>query len=114
MDEASFPAEAPDYDSQWKELDKRSRVVWGMFAAYAPAVSGFAFLAAMLMQAASGPLDLLVAVTYIVVSLMFSAHLSNFPCPRCGQPFFRTKSWGNPFSRRCMHCGLQRNAGRSR
>lgn len=29
-----------------------------------------------------------------------------WPCPRCGRPFHVTWSYGNPYSRRCVHCGL--------
>ncbi len=29
-----------------------------------------------------------------------------WPCPRCGRPFHVTWWYGNPWGRRCVHCGL--------
>jgi hypothetical protein len=29
-------------------------------------------------------------------------------CPRCGRRFFHTWIYGNPFSNRCVHCGLMK------
>ena len=31
-----------------------------------------------------------------------------WPCPRCGEPFFRAGTWAGPnmFTKRCLHCGL--------
>jgi hypothetical protein len=30
----------------------------------------------------------------------------NWPCPRCGEPFFRKVATKNSFTRRCLHCAL--------
>jgi hypothetical protein len=30
----------------------------------------------------------------------------DFPCPRCGRPFFRGAFFHNSFGRKCVHCGL--------
>lgn len=31
-------------------------------------------------------------------------------CPRCGRLYYRTLFYYNPFARRCVHCGLPRDA----
>ncbi len=30
-----------------------------------------------------------------------------WPCPKCKRAFHVTGFYGNPFSRRCLHCGLR-------
>lgn len=48
----------------------------------------------------------LIAVIWMIVTLALGYGVSNFRCPRCGQPFFRTWWYHNGFARKCVHCGL--------
>ena len=36
-----------------------------------------------------------------------------WPCPRCGQPFEVRRTFSNPLTSRCLHCGLPRGASES-
>ena len=61
-----------------------------------------------------------IAFVWMIVVAVAGYQKSNFLCPRCGKPFFRTfddRPWRadwqrNPFARRCMHCGLPKWASR--
>jgi len=35
-----------------------------------------------------------------------AAGLAGFPCPRCGKRFCHTETFGDGFTRVCLHCGL--------
>jgi hypothetical protein len=37
-------------------------------------------------------------------------HVATFPCPRCEERFGATRSYHNPFARKCVHCGLPKGA----
>ena len=40
-------------------------------------------------------------------SVFSMARWGGAKCPRCGKGFFiRENSWGNPYTRSCMNCGL--------
>jgi hypothetical protein len=49
-----------------------------------------------------------------LVALFFGAaivgriRLLNWPCPRCGQPFFAKLWFNNEWADRCMHCRLDK------
>jgi hypothetical protein len=51
----------------------------------------------------------LIAAGFCVWLLMASTfRLAFFLCPRCGQSFFSKRKNTNPFTRNCMHCGLEK------
>jgi hypothetical protein len=35
---------------------------------------------------------------------------AGFNCPRCGKPFYMKSLRGNPWTWRCLHCGLRKGA----
>jgi hypothetical protein len=71
-----------------------------LIAALVPCVLLVAFLA---------PRYLVIVLGCFVAGLLLvrvAYHV--WPCPRCGNPFFRGGTWAGPnmFTKRCMHCGL--------
>jgi hypothetical protein len=50
----------------------------------------------------------LFAVGLPLFGVITAAHLKRmfWACPRCGRPFHLGWFYGNPFARRCVHCGL--------
>jgi hypothetical protein len=48
---------------------------------------------------------ILAAVAYGALLLVYSLRLAFTECPRC-QGFFHFKLWLDPFTQRCLHCGL--------
>jgi hypothetical protein len=55
----------------------------------------------------SKDLFLWIAVAWAAAFLGAALHRSTFPCPRCGRAFFIWYLFGDPTSRKCLHCGLK-------
>ena len=102
----------PAYAAAWRAYRRSSAAFWALFVLFLPALalvnrSGGA-------QANGGTMVAVTAVAWMIAFCMAGYRLSNFACPRCGEPFFRKfddrpsrRDWAhNPFARRCMHCGL--------
>ena len=49
---------------------------------------------------------ILAAVAYGVLLLAYSLRLAFTECPRC-EGFYHWNWWSNPWTRRCLHCGLR-------
>ena len=49
---------------------------------------------------------ILVAIAYGVLLLAYSLRLAFTECPRC-EGFYHWNWWSNPWTRRCLHCGLR-------
>jgi hypothetical protein len=47
---------------------------------------------------------------YGVLLLAYSLRLAFTECPRC-QGFYHWKLWSDPFTKRCLHCGLSLENG---
>ena len=95
---------ADSYPAAMSNYTRRRNVLWATAVALVPAV----LLAGM-------PLDRLfqssapsaVVGLAALVTLFRAAHrLRQWRCPRCGETFHERGLTGNPFARRCMHCGL--------
>lgn len=98
-----------EYSYEWAELRKiQRRMLKALLAGIA-----VAFLV-LLANHVPSMCFAVFAVWVIVVYTLFvgNAEYSLWSCPRCGQPFhfrmIRFGRWGNPFTRRCMNCGLPR------
>jgi hypothetical protein len=55
---------------------------------------------------------ILAAVVYGVLLLGYSLRLAFTDCPRC-HAFYHWSWWANPWTQRCLHCGLALKAGLS-
>ncbi|HKU45715.1 MAG TPA: hypothetical protein VJQ58_02455 [Burkholderiales bacterium] len=49
---------------------------------------------------------ILAAIAYGVLLLAYSLRLAFTECPRC-ENFYHWNWWSNPWTRRCLHCGLR-------
>ena len=99
---------APTLADNWKELRTRERWVTFLFLGYIPFAGGVAYLVS---KFTSSELLVLAAPGFWMVALVFAwFRLTTFPCPRCGK-WFHAK-WYHSFTRgrKCIHCGLERNA----
>ena len=45
---------------------------------------------------------------FVGLAALGGAPLSNFLCPRCGEPFIHRPKVRNVFTRTCLHCRLRR------
>jgi hypothetical protein len=99
-----------DLAAAWEELRSLYRAAGLSFVAIFPGTAAAAALGTWLLDSAVP-----VVVVWLALVVLFTA-LSNrvlqWPCPRCGEPFFRTWWYHNPFARKCAHCGLRKSASR--
>jgi hypothetical protein len=105
---------ACDYSWQWAELRRvHKRFRRAVLAAVAGL--GLTFVTEFEPREISRvtALALLVAWIFFVLKIfkVYSEH-TYWLCPRCGDPFHYVVGWlgrlNNPFTRRCVHCGLRK------
>jgi hypothetical protein len=88
----------------WRDYRARARFFWLAWLG--------GFLATILVGALfgaifrSGDAFAVAGVAWIAAFLVAAFRLYGFRCPRCGQLFFCTAWYTNPFARRCLHCRL--------
>jgi len=88
------------YQRAWRDYWRRWWLMWGLFFGFVPCG-----------VAASNLLPTIAAevlVAWAVGLAMSALAVGLFRCPACGRCFHQTWWWGNPFSRRCLHCGLRK------
>jgi len=47
---------------------------------------------------------------YVPFWLLAIIYLWLFRCPACNRLFMQTWRWGNPFARKCLHCGTRKGS----
>ena len=78
---------------------KRWRLLWFVFLSYLP-------LGALFMLFV--PIDAkFFALPWLALFAIAGCRLGCFRCPSCCELAFMKAMWNNPFSRRCLHCGLE-------
>ena len=88
-----------EYSTARGELRRRWRFFWFVFLAYLP-------LCAFVMVL--NLFDLLYfALFWMALFAVAAARLGSFRCPSCRELAFLRLNWSNPFSRKCLHCGLR-------
>ena len=92
------------YEAAWKDLRLRTFILLGLFIGFVPGAPLLVYAINALFSV--DPL-LWVGGGWGAAFLGAGIHRSTFPCPRCGQWFFMWYGFGNPLSRKCMHCGLK-------
>jgi hypothetical protein len=81
---------------------RRWRLLWFVFFAYLP-------LGALFMLFV--PIDAMYfALPWMALFGIAGVRLGYFRCPSCHELAFMKAMWNNPFSRRCLHCGLELRA----
>jgi len=44
---------------------------------------------------------------WAAVLLVATVTLATLRCPRCGKSFASSLTWNNPFTSKCLHCGIR-------
>jgi hypothetical protein len=85
--------------SVWPNYRLRYWLVWGLWFAYMPFMLG---MSAVFPSIRGESLFGCYACVWAAAIIWHA----EFRCPACGKHFHRTNWWHNPFSRRCLNCGL--------
>jgi 4-amino-4-deoxy-L-arabinose transferase-like glycosyltransferase len=92
------------FASTWNDYRRRRRWFFGVW------LGGFiivASLAAFLAKLSLGDLAFAVlAPAWGLAFVVVAVRLQFFLCPRCHRHFSKAFWYGNPFARKCVHCGL--------
>lgn len=92
-------SEQERYDRAWRSLRLSRGAMIALFALYLPVVGGIA----MTFQVSA----LYLWLSWVVLMLVAAFSIWTFPCPRCDELFTHTWIFNNPFTMKCMHCGLR-------
>ena len=87
------------------EIKNRRRWTWIVFFIYIPIVF------AMYLITNSEIFAIATAITWMILFAICSIRVAIIRCPRCGKRFHQYRSgilWvSNPWTRKCLHCGLK-------
>jgi hypothetical protein len=104
IDKATDTMTNHSYAQAWQDYRRRIR---NFFIAWQ---GGFVAVAALavVVNALGAPewTFMALAAAWMAAFLWTAVRLQQFPCPRCGEPFFRKPFSYWPFSRECRHCSL--------
>ncbi|HUL93439.1 MAG TPA: hypothetical protein VLV56_13930 [Burkholderiales bacterium] len=96
------------FEPAWRDLDRRSRVLWLLLFACLPGVFLLAYLLnTLLLQDASFPA---VGLVWMGAIAWAGVRVASFACPRCGRAFFENWYFFKPLRSSCAHCHLARGA----
>ena len=94
------------FEAAWRDLERRSRVLWLLLFACIPGVFLFAYLFnSLLQQDASFPV---VGIVWMAAIGWAGFRMATFACPRCGAAFFENWYFFKPLRGNCAHCDLVR------
>lgn len=92
------------YEKNWAEYRKRRKLFWIIFLTYLP---GVAIIGAPLGQLFKSETSyLIVAIIWMCAFAVSGLRFSFWKCPRCEKCFSLRWHSSNPFTSRCLHCGL--------
>jgi len=94
------------FEAAWRDLERKSKMLWLLLFACLPGVFLLAYLLnTLLLQDASFPVVGLVWMTAIGWA---GFRMATFACPRCGAAFFENWYFFKPLRSNCAHCDLAR------
>jgi hypothetical protein len=94
------------FDAAWRDLHRRSAILWALFFGCLPGTFLLAWLLNdLLLQDAS---LLLVAFAWMAAIAWAGNRMATFACPRCSKAFFENWVFFKPLRRNCAHCSLPR------
>jgi hypothetical protein len=97
------------FDAAWRDLNRRSAVLWLMFFGCIPGMLLIAYLLSDLFSR-DGPFMLVVALAWMPAIAWAGSRMASFACPRCTRTFFEERHFFWPLRRGCAHCHLPRSA----
>ena len=93
-----------DYPQAWRGYRRRSSFALASFVVAFPGGLSVSLALVPYFGAKAPPV---IAVLFLAaVAVPCSWRLWQWPCPCCGRPFHGTRSYNNPFAKKCEHCGL--------
>lgn len=94
------------FEPAWRDLKRRSRILWFLLSACIPGVFLLAYvLNTLLSQNASFPV---VGIAWMAAIAWAGFRMASFACPRCGQAYFENWYFFKPLRNSCAHCSLMR------
>jgi len=94
------------FDAAWRDLKRRSAVLWLLLFGCIPGVFLLAYLLNdLLLQDASFPV---VGLVWMAAIAWAGGRMASFSCPRCSGVFFENWYFFKPLRRSCSHCNLPR------
>jgi hypothetical protein len=102
----------PDYTAAWRDYRKRRLIFWTVALAYAPGVTAITICVGLPLSALSGIKPdyffFFIGGSWMLAMVVAGWRIVLFPCPRCGKWFSSTLLYRNPFTTKCLHCGLEK------
>jgi len=97
---------SPSFEAAWRDLNRRSTILWLLLFGCIPGMSLLAYLLNdLLLQDA--PI-LVVALAWMIAIAWAGSRMASFGCPRCSGVFFENWYFFKPLRRGCTHCNLPR------
>jgi hypothetical protein len=94
------------FEPAWRDLERRSRILWLLLFTCLPGVFLLAYaLNTLLLQRASFPV---VGLAWMAAIAWAGYRMASFACPRCGKAFFENWYFFKPLRSNCAHCNLAR------
>lgn len=90
-----------DVDLAWRKYERRRTLFWIGFLGVLPWMLAFA----------RWPRSALVVfglIGWVLALVLCGMYLAFCPCPRCGKPFHMKGWYSDPFTFKCLNCGLER------
>lgn len=101
-----FLSSMGDYETAWSCYRRRRNQFLLALVGWFPVGVGVGYVT----QRFPGlwPYSSFVGVLLLVSLILTGSRLSEWPCPRCREPYFTTWwfNFNDPFIQRCVHCGL--------
>ena len=85
-------------------IRRRRRLGWLLWLGYLPGVVLLTFALRSVIDL--DVVAIVVALAWMGAAAVNHARLMRLPCPRCAGRFHVGSRWHNPWTRRCLHCGL--------
>jgi hypothetical protein len=94
----------PSLDAAWRDLNRRSTILWLLFFGCIPGMFLLAYLLNdLLLQEAP---FFVVAIAWMGAIAWAGSRMASFACPRCSRAFFENWYFFKPLRRNCAHCSL--------
>ena len=99
------------YRRQWRDLKVRNWLLLGALLLGIPYGVLTTFALDRISAGLSDRVGAWIILPWVVILVGLSFYQFSFRCPRCAGWYFSSDRWNSPpWARRCLHCGLPRNA----